>query len=112
MDWIVSVLMGAMGFSVDLRAQANEQRALWVTGALAGLGMLLGAFVFVQLARLVSAIKSLGGLLPICSHCKKVRDDKGYWKQIESYVRDHSDADFSHGLCPDCLATHYPDLSE
>ena len=86
----------------SLRAQANEQRALWVTGALAGLGMLLGAFVFVQLARLVSEIKSLGGLLPICSHCKKIRDDRGYWNQLEAYLEAHSEAAFTHGICAEC----------
>ena len=52
----------------------------------------------------VAQIKTLSGLLPICAWCKKVRDDTGYWSQIETYVRDHSQADFSHGICPDCRA--------
>jgi hypothetical protein len=52
----------------------------------------------------------LQGILPICSMCKKVRDDKGYWNQIESYIRDHSDADFSHSICPECAENLYPDL--
>jgi PAS domain S-box-containing protein len=55
-------------------------------------------------------VKTLRGLLPICSHCKKIRDDKGYWNQIESYIRDHSGAEFSHGMCPECLKKLYPDL--
>ena len=55
-------------------------------------------------------VKTLRGLLPICSYCKKIRDDKGYWNQIESYIRDHSDAEFSHGMCPECLKKLYPDL--
>jgi len=55
-------------------------------------------------------IKVLGGLLPICAACKKVREDSGYWTQIESYIRDHSEATFSHGMCPDCLKAYYPDL--
>jgi hypothetical protein len=88
--------------SASLRARANEQRALWVTGALAGLGILLGAFVFVHVARLVSEIKSLGGLVPICSHCKKIRDDRGYWNQLEAYLEAHSEAAFTHGICTDC----------
>lgn len=99
----------------SLRARANEQRALWVTGALAGLGILLGAFVFVQVAGLVSEIKSLGGLLPICSHCKKIRDDRGYWNQLEAYLEAHSEAAFTHGICADCqqqlhaqVAAHRP----
>ncbi len=52
-------------------------------------------------------IKILSGLIPICSHCKKIRDDKGYWNQIESYISEHSDAVFSHALCPECLEELY-----
>jgi hypothetical protein len=55
-------------------------------------------------------VKTLSGLLPICSACKKIRDDKGYWRQIESYIRDHSEAEFSHGICPDCMRKLYPDF--
>lgn len=55
-------------------------------------------------------VKTLSGLLPICSHCKKIRDDKGYWNQIESYVRDHSNVEFSHSICPECRKTMYPHL--
>jgi hypothetical protein len=46
--------------------------------------------------------KTLSGLLPICASCKKIRDDAGYWHQVEVYIRDHAEVDFSHGLCPDC----------
>ena len=53
-------------------------------------------------------IKTLKGLMPICSSCKKIRDDAGYWKQIEVYIRDHSEAQFSHGICPECAAKLYP----
>lgn len=55
-------------------------------------------------------LKVLRGLLPICASCKKIRDDGGYWNQLESYISDHSDATFSHGICPDCAARLYPDL--
>jgi len=55
-------------------------------------------------------IKILSGLIPICSSCKKIRDDAGYWHQIENYIKDHSDAVFSHGLCPACAKKMYPDL--
>lgn len=54
-----------------------------------------------------SKIKTLSGLLPICASCKKIKDDKGYWNQIEGYIRDHSEAEFSHGLCPDCAKKMY-----
>ena len=56
----------------------------------------------------LSKIKVLNGLLPICSHCKKIRDDKGYWNQIESYIREHSDAEFSHSICQECAKKYYP----
>ncbi len=55
-------------------------------------------------------IKVLGGLIPICSHCKKIRDDKGYWSQLEQYLNEHSEASFSHGICPECAEKHYGDL--
>ncbi len=63
-----------------------------------------------QLADALKKIKTLNGLLPICTACKKIRDDSGYWKQIEIYIREHSDADFSHSLCPECAKALYPDL--
>lgn len=53
-------------------------------------------------------INQLTGLLPICSSCKKIRDDQGYWVQIENYIRQNSDADFTHGICPDCVKALYP----
>jgi PAS domain S-box-containing protein len=58
----------------------------------------------------LNQIKTLGGLLPICASCKKIRDDKGYWTQIESYIREHSEADFSHSICPVCAKKLYPEL--
>ena len=56
-------------------------------------------------------IKVLRGLIPICSHCKKIRDDSGFWQQLETYIRDHSNADFSHGICPNCIEDYYPDFA-
>jgi PAS domain S-box-containing protein len=56
-------------------------------------------------------IKTLRGLLPICSGCKKIRDKKDYWQEVEVYVMDHSDASFTHGLCPDCVEKYYPSTS-
>lgn len=55
-------------------------------------------------------IKTLHGLLPICSSCKNIRNDKGYWEQIESYISDRSEAEFSHSICPDCAKKLYPEL--
>jgi len=63
-----------------------------------------------ELKHTLLKVKTLSGLLPICAHCKKIRDDKGYWNQIESYIRDHSEAEFSHSICQDCAKKHYPDI--
>jgi PAS domain S-box-containing protein len=54
-------------------------------------------------------IKVLHGLIPMCSSCKKIRDDKGFWQRVEAYLENHSDAQFTHGLCPDCVSKLYPD---
>ena len=63
-----------------------------------------------KLEKAMSEIKTLSGLIPICSSCKKVRDDEGFWHQVEVFVRDRSNAQFSHGICPDCGKRLYPDL--
>jgi PAS domain S-box-containing protein len=63
-----------------------------------------------KLQKALSEVKTLRGFLPICASCKKIRDDKGYWNQIESYIRNHSEAEFSHGICPDCARRLYPGL--
>lgn len=61
-----------------------------------------------NLQEALSKIKVLSGFLPICASCKKIRDDKGYWNQIVSYIRDHSEVEFSHSICPDCAKKLYP----
>lgn len=63
-----------------------------------------------DLKRAINEIKTLSGLLPICASCKKIRDDKGYWQEVEIYVRDRSDAEFSHGICPECMVKLYPEF--
>ncbi|MDJ0876752.1 MAG: response regulator, partial [Desulfobacterales bacterium] len=63
-----------------------------------------------KLLAALKEIKILSGLLPICAACKKIRDDKGYWNQIESYINEHSEAEFSHSICPDCAQNLYPHL--
>jgi hypothetical protein len=69
--------------------------------------MLRQAELRVKLEQALAEIKTLRGILPICSHCKRVRDDTGYWQQVEVYVRDRSYAEFSHSICPTCLEVHY-----
>ncbi len=63
-----------------------------------------------ELQEALAKVNKLGGMLPICASCKKIRDDKGYWQQIESYIRDHSEAEFSHSICPECSRKLYPEL--
>ncbi len=63
----------------------------------------------VELEKALEDIKVLSGIVPICMHCKKIRDDKGYWNQLESYIQNHSSAKFSHGICDPCMHTHYPE---
>ncbi len=60
----------------------------------------------------LSKVKLLSGLLPICAGCKKIRDDQGYWSQVECYVQKHSEATFTHGLCPDCMGKYFPSLAD
>lgn len=61
-----------------------------------------------SLEEAIDQIKTLRGLLPICAHCKKIRDEDGSWKVLETYIQSHSDAQFSHGICPDCMQEHFP----
>ena len=63
-----------------------------------------------RLEQALSQIRTLRGMLPICANCKKIRDDKGYWNQIETYIHAHSEAKFSHGICPECMKKLYPGL--
>jgi PAS domain S-box-containing protein len=63
-----------------------------------------------DLQHAVTKIRTLSGMFPICASCKKIRDDRGYWTQIEEYIRDHSEAEFSHGICPECATRLYPGI--
>ena len=60
----------------------------------------------------LAEVKTLGGLLPICAHCKNIRDDKGYWGKIETYIHDHSGTDFTHSICPECMKKHFPEYAD
>ena len=94
----LGTFLGTQGIARDItaRKQAEEEREKLHS-------KLQEAFV---------NIKTLKGLLPICANCKKIRDDKGYWNQIEAYIRDHSDAEFSHSICPDCAEKLYDFLEK
>jgi hypothetical protein len=62
-----------------------------------------------ELQEALTKVRTLSGLIPICASCKKIRDDKGYWNQIEQYISEHTEADFSHGICPECADRMYGD---
>lgn len=64
-----------------------------------------------SLEQALAQVKTLRGLLPICAHCKKIRDDKGFWIRVESYISEHVDVQFTHGLCPECIKELYPEYS-
>lgn len=65
-----------------------------------------------ELADALDNVRTLRGLLPMCSYCKQIRNDKGYWNSVEHYISSHSDASLSHGICPTCLRQHYPDIAD
>jgi len=65
-----------------------------------------------ELKRTMAEVKVLSGLLPVCTCCKKIRDDNGYWNHIEAYVREHSEADFTHSICPDCAKKLYRNIAK
>lgn len=68
--------------------------------------------LIVELKKALAEVKHLSGLLPICAACKRIRDDSGYWNQLEVYLRDHSEAEFSHAICPECAQRLYPTYVE
>ena len=86
----------ALLFEVNERKRTEEEKELLI----------------VELINALAQVKKLSGLLPICASCKKIRNDKGYWNQIEEYISDHSEAQFSHGICPDCMRKLYPELAD
>ena len=63
-----------------------------------------------NLQKALADVKTLSGMLPICAWCKKIKNDEGYWQKIEKYIREHSEADFTHGICNDCAKKEYPEL--
>jgi len=98
---------------IDLNQQSfvyniKLSKSLDVSGKFDGIIIILEDIT--SLKRALEDVKTLSGLLPICSHCKKIRDDTGYWNQIESYIQENSEAVFSHGICQDCAEKLYPGL--
>ena len=84
----------SIGRDITDRKQAEEEREKTID----------------ELQGALKEIKTLRGILPLCSFCKKIRDDKGYWEQVDVYIHKYSQADISHSICPECAKEHYPDL--
>ncbi len=97
-----------------IAATAEEpRRVVWIAFNITRLHNTVAEkeLLITSLQKAIGEIKTLRGILPICSHCKKIRDDRGYWNQLETYIKEHSEADLSHGICPECLKKHYPDFT-
>jgi hypothetical protein len=97
---IPSLLWGAP------RTPINWSESLFESVAI----VILAALIIHITLKLFNKMNTLEGLLPICAGCKRIKDDQGAWKQIETYVRDRSEAEFSHGICPECARKLYPDI--
>jgi preprotein translocase subunit YajC len=87
-------IAGVVTFLSTQRKRADEERKRLI----------------LELQETLDKVRMLSGLLPICASCKRIRNDKGYWEQIEIYIRDHSEAEFTHGICPECREKLYPEL--
>jgi len=109
-------IMGLANKPSDFTAEDAEMAS--VLGELAAISLLNSHYIDMlnekteSLERALAQIRTLRGLLPICSHCKSIRDDKGFWTKVEAYISEHVDVQFSHGLCPDCLRKLYPEHAE
>ncbi|MRR39250.1 hypothetical protein EG829_32330 [bacterium] len=123
--------VGELNLGIVAKIDLSEMRAPFVKAGfmvvfIAMLVIVSGAVIFIAvtnplikklqdsvslLEQALSEVRTLKGILPICSFCKKIRNDAGYWEQVDHYIHEHTDADFSHGVCPDCMAKHYPDVT-
>ena len=105
---LLSLRLGRRWTSLSIVASISILLAIVTTLLLIAYGRSLekGARLLAELRVSLSEVKHLRGILPICAYCKRIRDDSDYWHQVETYVSRHSDASFTHGICPECLAQH------
>lgn len=89
---LISTTLWTFGFILMVNQRLNAERQATIE----------------ELHGALEQIRTLRGILPMCAHCKKIRDDRGFWQQVEAYLSQHTEAEFSHGICPDCMQTIYP----
>ncbi len=106
-SWVTTMLEETYNAQLRANLAAHRKNFRMTIICEAATAALTALFTFLHLRASTREIRELSGLIPICSNCKKIRDDLGYWHQVESYIQKHTDAQFSHGLCPECLETLY-----
>ena len=104
-------------FLIVEQAETTGNKQLYTTLLInLGICLIITAVVIglvsLTIARYKNSLDTLRGIVPICSYCKQIRDDKGYWSQVEAYVAKHTEAEFSHGICPKCLQNHFPEMDK
>lgn len=115
--WIFESAVHVVFFNADSFMEElfpKDYEEIWMRLTIAAIFIAFSLFAHVSLKKLQEAqnkIKILSGLLPICAGCKKIRDDKGMWNNIENYISSHSEAHFTHGICPECNEELYGDLA-
>ena len=102
----VTALMGGLGLANFVGFITSMELQLWKRRQF--LALLRETKLRSGLERAMAEIKTLRGILPICAHCKSVRNDAGYWQQVEIYVREHTHVKFSHSICPECARKYFP----
>lgn len=117
--WLVTVTIFAFVSREQVQHFADTGLLFGITLIINIVGNILGAFgmilinnqrLYLEFIRSDKQVEQLSGLLPICAKCKKIRDDSGYWENLERYLADHTALHISHSICPDCMADLYPDL--
>lgn len=108
----IVVLTGLVDEAVAMKAMRRGAQDYLEKGAFDSRILSRAIRYAIERVRLLNEIQTLRGILPICAYCKKIRDDQGYWQQLESYIHHHTGVDFSHGMCPGCAEKAFAELEE